>query len=120
MLLGLTPRRRAAFVALAAGGLAGMILVFVSPWGGAEDADDASPQGLVKNPAYFPDRAAAPPLRIDEVDLEPALDAGDHSGADEPAVPCVGCLPEAGAIDVAETFLYHMRQNTGVRAELYA
>ncbi len=118
----LTPRR-AALGALAAGGLAAALVVFVPPpWGWGQTVVADSPQGMVKNPAYFPSRSAPPPLRIDRVLVEPALISGEDSGDDGFAPPCEGCLNEAGALDVAETFIYHMRHEKyiGTRAELYS
>ena len=119
---GLTARR-AAVGALAAGGLAAC-LVFLPPPGGGPETDEAEPPGgVVGNPAYFPPRATTltpphpPPPRTDRVVPEPPPISGD----DGSAPPCGECLNRPGALDVAETFLYHMRREyIGVRAELYA
>ena len=79
-----------------------------------------------RTPAYFPasDAHAEPPLRIEEIATErdetPPEDPEPPSPL-EPAPPCAGCLNEPGALDVAETFLYHMRHDyIDVRTELYS
>ena len=118
MLVGRLTGSRGAFgTALAVVALAAAFLVFFSPWGGGEASMEAEP-GVVKNPAYFPAREAAPapPLQIVEV-----VAPKPQSNSGGPAPPCEACLNEPGALDVAETFLYHMREDyIDVRAELYA
>ena len=115
--------RLAALGALAAGGLAAAFLVLVPPpWGGRETVVADVSKGVAKNPAYLPSHTAPPLLRIDRVHLEPRFIPGEDSGDDGFASPCEGCLNEAGALEVAETFVYYMRHEKfiGVRAELYS
>ena len=54
--------------------------------------------------------------------IEPATGTTEAAGEEYAAPPCDGCLNESEALDVAETFIYHMRhdKHIGSRAELYS
>ena len=58
--------------------------------------------------------------RVDRT--EPATGTTETAGEEYAAPPCDGCLNERGALDVAETFIFHMRHEKyiGSRAELYS
>ena len=67
-------------------------------------------------------RSPRPPSAARVDPTEPASGTADEVAGEEYAVPpCDRCLDEAGALDVAETFLYHMRADyIDVRAVLYS
>ena len=105
----LTPRR-VALGALAAGGVAAALVVVLLPlWGWRETVVADLPQGMVEKPAHLPSGSAASPLRIERVGPELPSISDEHPGDDGLGPPCEGCLGEAGALDVAQTFIYHMR-----------
>ena len=89
------------------------------------------PRGCAADAPAATGTEAAPPPPGPPLDPEHTMDSAPPGAGPEPpgpqpdptehAAPCGGCLPEAGALDVAETFLYHMRRNyIDVRAELYS
>ena len=85
------------------------------------------PRGGVDTGAPAADTEATPvaprlPPAAQANRAEPATGtAQEAAGEEAAATPCEGCLDEPAALDVAETFLFHMRADyIDVRAELYA
>ena len=63
----------------------------------------------------------APAATVGLRSVEPAAVPVEQLAEATPPAPCDGCLNEPGALDVAETFLYHMRaEYIDIRAELYS
>ena len=120
-MLSLTPMRIVLGVLAAVGGASALFVLLASPLGWRDTTIADVAQDTMTDPDV-PGRVGPPSSQNHGIVAECLFTSGEATGEDGFGRPCEGCLAAAGALDVADTFLYHMRYQRymGARAELYS